>query len=103
LTVREGPPIDLGAPASEVVAVDVNGDSRVDLVATTVADSTPFASNVVVLLGDGRGGFRSAPGSPFPVGAGSYHLAVGDVNEDGKIDIVTASFEGDEVTLLLGR
>jgi len=56
-----------------------------------------------VLLGDGRGRFMPAPGSPFRSGPGSYFLAVGDFNEDGKADVVTSSFEGDRVALFLGR
>jgi hypothetical protein len=58
---------------------------------------------VVVLLGDGHGGFASAAGSPFPAGAGAYNLAIGDVNEDGKPDIAASSFGTGGVTLLLGR
>jgi hypothetical protein len=100
---RQGPPINVGWPASEVVAVDVNGDKNVDLIATTVDTKAPFASKVVVLLGDGHGGFTTAAGSPFPVGAGAYRLGVGDVNEDGKLDIAASSFGRDAVTLLLGR
>jgi hypothetical protein len=30
-------------------------------------------------------------------------VAVGDVNEDGKLDVAASSFEGESVTLLLGR
>ena len=87
-----------------VVAIDVNGDKKVDLVVATVNIATaPFESNIVVLLGDGHGGFAPAPGSPFPVGPGAYRLAVANVNEDAKLDIAASSFEGNAVTLLLGR
>jgi hypothetical protein len=87
-----------------VVAVDINGDKRADLaVATVDIAAAPFESKAVVLLGDGHGRFAPAPGSPFPVGPGAYRLAVADVNEDGKLDIATSSFEGNAVTLLLGR
>jgi hypothetical protein len=96
-------PIEVGWPASDLVAVDVNADKNIDLVATTVDFKAPFGSKVVVLLGDGHGGFTAAPGSPFPVGAAAYRLAVGDVNEDGKLDIVTSSFGRSAVTLLLGN
>jgi hypothetical protein len=66
-----------------------------DLVAATV-------DSVTVLLGDGRG-YAPAPGSPFSAGPGAYNLGVGDVNHDGKLDVAASSFEGDAVTLLLGR
>ena len=83
--------------------MDINGDKNTDLVATTVDSKAPFASKVVVLLGDGRGEFTPASGSPFPVGAEAYRLTVGDVNEDGKLDIAASSFGNDGVTLLLAQ
>jgi len=90
-------------PVYAVRIADVNGDHLPDLIIATVSHSPPFRFKVVVLLGDGRGGFKSAPGSPFAVGPGAYELAVGDVNEDGTLDIVASSFEGDAVTVLLGQ
>ena len=57
---------------------------------------------MTVLLGDGQN-FAPAPGSPYRAGPGAYNLTSGDVNRDGKLDIVASSFEGDGVTLLLGR
>jgi hypothetical protein len=46
-------------------------------------------SNVVsVLLGDGRCGFKSAPGSPFQAGAAPWSVAVGDIDNDGIPDLV---------------
>src|SRR5262249_11664359 len=101
-TPATGSPWPLGAEAFAVVVADLNGDHHADLIAATVDHTAPFRSRIVVLLGDGRG-FASAPGSPFPVGLGAYNLAVGDLNEDGKPDVATSSFEGDGVTILLGR
>jgi hypothetical protein len=66
----------------------------VDLVAAT-------GSSAVMLRGDGAG--RFSPGPSFTAGPGAYNLAVGDVNEDGKLDLAMSSFEGDAVTVLLQR
>jgi hypothetical protein len=55
------------------------------------------------MLGDGQGGFRPAPGSPFATGKGSWQLAVGDVNGDGKPDVITSDMEGRSVTVLLAQ
>src|SRR5262249_30565482 len=84
-----------------VVVTDVNRDRRPDIVAATVnSRARPYESRLTVLLGDR---FDVASGSPFPVGPGAYQLAVGDVDEDGKPDVVTSSFEGDSIAVVLGR
>ena len=74
---------------------DVNGDGALDLITGNTDDN-----DVAVALGDGKGGFRPAPGSPFAVGPGPYPLAVGDINGDGKPDIIAPTKAG--VTVLLG-
>jgi hypothetical protein len=98
-----GSPVALAMGAFSLIALDVNGDKHTDLVAATVNNqSEPFESKIVVLLGDGRG-FAVAPGAPFAAGPGAYKVTAGDVNADGKPDLVASSFESDAVTLLLGR
>ncbi len=92
-----GSPYDVGQRASRLVLADFNGDRRLDLASGTAADT------VVALLGNGRGGFTPAPGSPLAAGPGPWAVAVADVNGDAKPDILTANFEGNSVTVLLGR
>jgi hypothetical protein len=101
LTQAPQSPRDLGRESWGVVVSDVNRDRRPDIVAATVNSRIrPYESRVAVLLGDG---FTAAPGSPFRVGHGAYQLAVGDIDEDGKPDVVTSSFETDSISVLLGR
>jgi predicted permease len=97
-------PYKIVESAFAVVVTDVNRDSRADIVAATVnsQSTSPDNSSVTVLLGGGRV-FQPASGSPFRVGPGAYNLATGDVNEDGKTDIVASSFAGESVTVLLGQ
>jgi hypothetical protein len=102
-TAVAGSPLDLGMETWAVDVADVDRDGRADLVAATVnGAAAPYDSRIAVLRRDGRG-FVPAPGSPFPAGRGAYHLALGDVNEDGALDVAVSSFEGDAVTVLLGR
>ena len=70
-----------------LVVADFNGDSKADL-ATVNSDND---NDVAVVLGDGRGGFTPASGSPFAVGRSPYPMATGDLNADGSIDIVVTS------------
>lgn len=76
---------------------DVNSDGNLDVTTSNQDDNS-----VSVLLGDGRGGFKPAAGSPFAVGRAPYPHALGDVNRDGNLDIVTPNVGSNNVTVLLG-
>jgi hypothetical protein len=97
-----GSPVDLGFEAWGTEVADVNADGKADLVVGTVSGKAPWESRVAVLLGDGQR-FVPASGSPFSVGRGAYHVAIGDINDDHHLDIAAASFEDNAVTILLGR
>jgi len=55
---------------------------------------------VAVLLGDGKGRFRHAPGSQFKVEMPMHLAALGDLNGDRKPDLVTAHDDSDLITIL---
>jgi hypothetical protein len=72
-----------------VVIADVNGDGKPDLVVTNAcgADSNCTNGSVGVLLGNGNGTFQPA----VTYNSGGYFdisVAVADVNEDGKPDLL---------------
>ena len=84
-----------GAQASSVVIADVNGDGIPDLLVSNVCVSPSSCANgtIGVLLGKGDGTFKAA----VTYDSGGYlavALAVGDVNGDGKPDLIVVNAYG---------
>jgi hypothetical protein len=97
-TAAPGSPFKLGRGFYPHALGDVNQDGKLDVVAPDI-----MGSAIVVGLGDGRGGFAGAPGSPVRVKARPYFVLLADVNGDNKLDIVATHDDIDEVDVLLGN
>ena len=81
-----------------VSVADVNKDGNADIL---VANNG--SGNVSVYLGDGKGGFSQASGSPFSAGQEPTDIATGNFNGDGNLDIAIANHGVKLVTVLLGN
>jgi hypothetical protein len=102
-----GPPFSCGGG---VAFGDINNDGHLDLV---VAD---HCAGVFVYLGDGRGHWKESAGPLNPAASqhkpsedededellGANDVAVGDVNEDGFLDLVVASRMEGGITVYFG-
>jgi FG-GAP-like repeat/FG-GAP repeat len=91
-------------PYERLRSADFNRDGHPDIVTTNLDDGT-----VSILLGDGKGGFAEAHGSPFAAGAKPWQVFVDDINQDGNADLVILPYQRDigstaenGVTVLLG-
>jgi hypothetical protein len=93
-----GSPVPSGNTARSVAVGDFNGDGTPDLAVANETDDT-----VSILLGDGHGGFRTAPSSPVAVGVFPFAVAVGDFNGDGTPDLAVVNAFSNTVSVLLGN
>ncbi|GIH94138.1 FG-GAP repeat domain-containing protein [Planobispora siamensis] len=87
------PALQQAAPVGASSLRDVTGDGKLDLL---VAD---WGGSVIVMAGKGDGTF--AAGVEHTVGSAPSAPMTGDFNRDGKIDIVTTSYETDTISVLL--
>jgi hypothetical protein len=82
-----------------VSAADVDGDGDLDVLAACLG------SNVISQLrNDGRGNFAPpASNSTVSVSGSPYGMAVGDVDNDGNLDVVTANANSSSVSVRLNN
>lgn len=94
---------DVGPNPLAVAVADLNGDDVPDVVTTSSGEpfspATPLGDEVFILLGNGDGTFQ--PRQQFAVGQDPLAVVVGDLNGDGRPDIVIANFGN--LSILLRR
>ncbi len=81
--------------AARLVLADVNEDGRLDLLLA----NTGSPATLSLRLGDGLGGFAvPATGAEIAVSVAPSRLAVGDLNEDGHLDVLSLGAVGSTQT-----
>jgi len=91
----------IGLSTHTVESGDIDKDGYSDLIF-----SQHDSYNISVMLGDGKGVFLSAPGSPFPALKReiehNHGLIIIDFNKDGFLDIATSTHNDSSVSVFLG-
>lgn len=98
---RKASSLPLPDPPGDMVLGDVNGDKNLDL-----AIDSHDSYGVVLLLGDGKGGLALAPNTPIVMKEGqhphTHGLAMGDLNGDQKLDLITVNSTDNDVSIAFG-
>jgi hypothetical protein len=92
----QGPVTTLANPPSAMAAADFDGDGKLDLAVATFSYPN---SRLYIMRGVGDGTFSI--GSSYALGGTSVFL--GDVNEDGILDVLVANSSTASVGILLGQ
>jgi hypothetical protein len=79
----------LRKPYLNIIAADLDEDGNVDLAMPNFGFD--FVS---IFFGDGHGHFTPVPQSPIAAGPTPFTIAIGDVNGDGRSDILVANYSG---------
>jgi hypothetical protein len=92
-----------GQNAYSVAVGDLNGDGKLDLaVGNQCQTSACNSGGISVLLGNGDGTFQP-PQSYASGGVFVLSVALGDLNGDGKLDVVAGDRRSGDVSVLLGN
>lgn len=87
-----------GSSVQRVQVGDVNNDGRLDVVTANT-----FEHSVGVLLGTGTGGLGTAASYSAGSNSAPPSVALGDLNKDGRLDVVSANYGINSAGVLLGQ
>ncbi len=90
-------PVSAGTTPSSVVTGSFNGDAFTDLAIASTGDD-----NIAIRLGDGTGAFTGTGTVATGAGSDPRAIAVGDLTNDGKADLVSANDGSSTVSTHIG-
>ncbi|MFC1706712.1 FG-GAP-like repeat-containing protein [Planctomycetota bacterium] len=96
LTQPTTPSLAVGTAPSAIAVADLNGDGRADLAVTNSR-----SNDLTLYLQDVHGSLYESTTSPYPTGQSPAHLATGDLDGDGRTDLVVANRGSDDATVYL--
>ena len=80
---------------------DIDGDGDLDLLTEGITNSPTSSPVVRVRLNDGNASFSE--GQQVPVAANSANVVLGDVNNDGSLDLIASSISNGSVSVRLNN
>ncbi len=90
--------LPVGQNPYAVAVADLNHDGNLDVVVPGYSDDT-----LSVYFGNGDGTFQARQIIPIDSGSGPDGLVIADITGDGKLDLVTANYNGNSVSVLPGN
>jgi len=90
--------IKIGKGTGSIEVADFNNDTFPDMAVANTEDSS-----ITILLGNGKGKFTKAEGSPFFANRFPNDIAIADFDKDGNLDLGIANTETSQLTVLLGN
>jgi hypothetical protein len=100
VTFTSVPKVSMPQTPQELAKGDFNNDGKIDLVSCNFNGLAN--QQITVLLNTGSGTFSGTNKRNFSSATNPIDLAVGDFNEDGKLDAVSCSQSNNNFSLLLG-
>ena len=87
-----------GTACTALAIADMDNDGHLDVL---VNNRTPGTETLTIAYGNGDGTFRESGVGYYP-GADAYALAVGDFDEDNRMDVAVVNQSTNQVSILLG-